>query len=113
MPSNKDLIKQIKHHANNLNMDLYVELDGLKNAELTELLSDIKAKWRDASMHTAADEVGPAEPSEHLVIAEGKSLTTKRGILGPGEEIKPQDLAGGEETLMDLYSKGYVVDGVK
>ncbi len=106
MASNKELIKQINHHANDLGMDR-LELDGFNNAKLAELLSDLKAKWRDATTHTVAD--GVKGCSDIMVISEGKSLTTKRGILGPGDGIVPGDLAGGEEALEYFVSTGHVV----
>ncbi len=109
MASNKELIKQINHHANNLGMDR-LELDGFNNAKLAELLSDLKAKWRDATTHTVADGVKVDNSCNGImVISEGKSLTTKRGILGPGDGIVPGDLAGGEEALEYFVSTGHVL----
>ena len=43
------------------------------------------------------------------VVAEGKSITTKRGILADGEPITPEDLAGGEEAFGQLAEAGYIV----
>lgn len=42
-------------------------------------------------------------------IAEGKSLTSKRGILGPGEEIKPADLAGGADAIKSFVKSGHII----
>lgn len=35
-------------------------------------------------------------------VKEGKSITSKRGILGEHEEVKAADLAGGEDSLKAL-----------
>ncbi len=44
-------------------------------------------------------------------VAKGKALTTKRGILGEGKEVKPEYVAGGEATLARLTEAGYIVKG--
>lgn len=44
-----------------------------------------------------------------FAVAEGRSITTtSRGILGPGEEVKAEDV-GGQERLEQLVQKGVVV----
>jgi hypothetical protein len=42
-------------------------------------------------------------------VAEGHSLTSKRGILGPGTVLKPGLFQGGIENLERLVKKGHVV----
>jgi hypothetical protein len=64
-----------------------------------------------------APEVKPPEPPlvHTYQVARGKSLTSLKGILGQGAEVKPEyfneDLAAGQATLEDLLSKGYVIEG--
>jgi hypothetical protein len=41
-------------------------------------------------------------------IAEGKAVTSKRGILGPGTEVKVEYLTGGATSLDELVAAGYV-----
>jgi hypothetical protein len=44
-------------------------------------------------------------------VAEGKALTSKKGILGPGSEVKAEDLPGGDEALQGLVKSKHVVKG--
>ena len=49
-----------------------------------------------------------AEPTNVHRVAEGKSITSKRGVLGPGDEVRPEYFVGGESVLADLIEKGLV-----
>ena len=42
------------------------------------------------------------------VVADGHAITSKRGILGPGKTVKPEDVAGGKATLDRLAKAGYL-----
>ncbi len=47
-------------------------------------------------------------------IAPGKSITSRKGVLGPGEEVLPRyfneaDEAAGMKVIEDLVAKGYIV----
>lgn len=42
-------------------------------------------------------------------VAPGRSITSKRGILGPGTVLTPRVFHGGEEDMRRLIVKGYVV----
>lgn len=68
--------------------------DGLNNAQLTSLLKDLKAK---------ADEEAAAK-AKVLRVAPGKSITSKRGIIGPGEEVHETDV----NDLQALKKRGIV-----
>lgn len=50
----------------------------------------------------------PAPVEAKPCVAEGKCVTSKRGILSAGEPIKPGDLAGGEEAYKALRDAGYI-----
>lgn len=49
-----------------------------------------------------------AEPTKVLSVAEGKAITSKRGVLGPGEEVRAEYFVGGEETLQSLKKQGMI-----
>ena len=49
-----------------------------------------------------------AEPTKFLSVAEGKAITSKRGVLGPGEEVRAEYFVGGEETLQSLKKQGTI-----
>lgn len=112
MPSNK----QYKEQAEALAAELGVEIttDDLNNEQLGDLVSDLRAKARDAELDTQADEPQekteePASKRPPFSVASGKSITSRRGILAPGDEIKAEDLAGGKETLDKFVKSGHVV----
>jgi len=42
------------------------------------------------------------------VVSGGKSLSTKRGIRGPGQDVIADELAGGEEYLEHLARTGFL-----
>lgn len=43
------------------------------------------------------------------VVAEGKSVTSQRGILGPGTTVSPKDFAAGQEGLDAHLAAGTLV----
>jgi len=43
------------------------------------------------------------------VVAKGKALTCRRGVLGPGDEIKVSDVSDGQAGLERLVKSGHVV----
>jgi hypothetical protein len=64
----------------------------------------------NASGGAPASVVAALPPSRHpYSIAAGKALTSPRGVLEPGDEIRPTDVSGGVEQLEYLVRKGYVV----
>lgn len=62
------------------------------------------------STNTKGPEPTPtaAEPTKVLSVAEGKAITSKRGVLGPGEEVRAEYFVGGEETLQSLKKQGMI-----
>lgn len=106
MPSNKDLINEANNLADELG--LAVQTDGLKNDGLVDLVSDLRAKKRDAELETQADEPEQEPEQSGPVVAEGRSVITKRGIIGSGQSIRASDLSGGAESLQKLIKNGAV-----
>jgi hypothetical protein len=64
-----------------------------------------------------SDAGGPPEPPKPPApklrhpyqVAPGKSLTTLRGVLGPGDEMRATDCADGVEQLERLVAGGYLL----
>ena len=55
------------------------------------------------------NDVAPAELTPAFyVVAEGRAVTSKRGILAAGEAVEARDFVGGEETLNSLLERGLV-----
>lgn len=122
MPSNKDLIKAIADISEELEKDA-PETEGKNNGELANILSELKAEKKeadkdltpDAAAKAAAEakekaDEAKAEPSEKppFFVRPGKCLTSKRGLLADGDEIKVEDLAGGKDALTAFVKSGHV-----
>lgn len=55
------------------------------------------------------NDVAPAELAPAFyVVAEGRAITSKRGILAAGEAVEARDFVGGEETLNSLLERGLI-----
>jgi hypothetical protein len=99
MASNKDLIVSILALALDLKIEP-PETEDKNNAQLTAILKELKA---------SADEPEEKEPELKFYIVAGKAITSQRGILSDGEEIKEGDLPGGLTALKAFVKSGYVV----
>ncbi len=117
MTTNKELRAEIVELAKVLEIALEGSIEKYTNAKLCDLLSDLKAKQRDAELITDADMDADMEPGAvtdieeaeaNPVVAKGKSITTLIGILGEGVVILPEYLPGGEKTFVSLREKGYI-----
>jgi hypothetical protein len=96
MASNKELIKAIADCVASNSSDA-PETDGKNNAELSEMLKELKVLQQ-------ADKV----PVLDYVVNAGKAITSKRGILADGDEIEAKDLAGGDDALQAFVVSGHV-----
>jgi len=154
MASNRELIDQAESLGRKLNVQ--VKTEGLSNAALVELVSDLQAKetgghprGEPAPVATSSDPRAPVgtgtrstqyviqdgTPPPHggiragastdvlraqkdeqgkvgpkpspFTVAKGKSITSSRGILGAGEQVRPEDVSG-QENLDRLVAKGVV-----
>ncbi len=68
--------------------------------------SDDDAATDDSSDDESSDDEPEVEEYKGPRIAEGKSLRTPRGILGPGEPISPEDI--GADSFKALKKKGFI-----
>jgi hypothetical protein len=99
MASNKDLIVSILALALAAAIDP-PETENKTNAELSAILKDLKA---------SADEPEEKEPELKFYIVAGKAITSQRGILSDGDEIKVGDLPDGLKALKAFVKSGHVV----
>ena len=112
MPSNKDLITAIAALSVELEKDA-PETEGKNNGDLANILSSLKAD-KDLTPDAAeakerADEVKAEEGEKPpFYVMPGKCLTSKRGLIADGAEIKADDLAGGKEALDAFVKSGHV-----
>lgn len=93
MPSNKDLVASIRKIDPN-----FPENHGKNNGELSQHLKDLREK-SDAP-----------EPVSVSRVAKGVAITSKKGVLADGDEVKASDLAS-PESFAALKEKGLIVDG--
>ena len=135
MPSNKQYADQANELAKELGIPIVTK--GMSNIKLGELVSDLLAKKTDANTITQADAPAPPPPPAEAddadaqakvdadaqakvdadaqveifpyCIAPGKAITSRKGVLSDGDEIKAEYVAGGEDTLADLVKKGFVI----
>ena len=113
MPSNADIIKAIEAEAEAKGADV-PETEGKNNAELADILSGLKKtdkanKLAEAAAAAAENQEEKEVEKPPFSVGEGKAITTKRGILSDGDEIKAEDLAGGKDALEAFVESGHVV----
>jgi hypothetical protein len=71
---------------------------------------------KDDSMSAEKKSEAPASKVEVkpcFVVAEGKALTTKRGVVSGGQGIEPRDLHGGDADFKVHCDKGRIVPATK
>lgn len=111
-----------------------VATDGLSDEALTELISNMSvsvdelakavatddeataaadaAADREAANQEAADaKAVAAQEKPPFYLLPGKSITSKRGIIGPGEAVTADDLPGGQATLDARVDSGHIGRG--
>ena len=81
-----------------------------KEAAAKEAESKAKAEAKTAAKEAEAKEA-EATKKPPFYVEDGKALTTKRGILSDGDEIKAEDLAGGKKALTAFVKTGHVGKG--
>jgi glycine/D-amino acid oxidase-like deaminating enzyme len=50
-----------------------------------------------------------ADGDKPFVVAGGKAITSKRGILAEGAEVSASDFSGGDAAFAELCKKGHIV----
>ena len=67
----------------------------------------------DEARTEAAKQAGVQTPDSDtegdFEVAEGHSVTSQRGILGPGTTVSARDFSGGDERLNELAKSGTLV----
>jgi len=62
----------------------------------------------DAPIAPPVEAVAPVKPAGY-VVAPGKSIACKKGILGPGDEVLAK-YVGGADSVDRLVASGHVVE---
>lgn len=112
MAKNKTLIAQINARA--VVQGVEVKTEGLTNKELTVELNKLKssalAKPASVVVAPAVVKVEPVPVVKKTghVVASGRCITTKRGILAGGQVISVNDIGGGAEAFDKLVDAEYI-----
>ena len=120
MPTNKELADDI--HA----IQPDIDVTGMNNKDLAALLKDLRAAQEfstpsplDLSAPNTPDlddndpdsedsDEDPIRPALNYAVVDGRSITSRRGMINGGKPISADDLSGGEEALKVLIAKGFV-----
>ena len=101
MPSNKDLIAQISEIGRSMGAtqeEMDKAVNDLNNDKLAKLLKEAKAEKALYTASKTLEEVtkdnADAEKKPDYYVADGKSITCKKGVLDSGEEVR----AGGRHA---------------
>ena len=100
MPSNVELRRRIRKKSGELGFKA-PDLKGLTNAQLQALLSSLKP---------AAPEVEDEPAPEKKYIVGVKPLIIKGRMFSSGDEITPDNVAGGDEAFQALINRGLIVE---
>ena len=114
MPNNKELAAEAE--ALSAELETQVATDGLKNDELAQLVSDLKAQKAASDDEDTATAVAMAKPTKkkpEFYVAPRCAVTTKRGILSGDteDEVKATDFPQGEKDLAAFIESGHVLKG--
>jgi hypothetical protein len=98
--SNKELRARVTDLSKALNKELPADLNQLNNEALEALVAELE-KATGASQSTPPSDDPPvaeaptvAASGARYFVPAGKSLSGKRGVLGPGAEVFPTDVTG-------------------
>lgn len=91
------------------------ERDERLAAERRQATLDAEAKEKrekiEADKRAEAVARATAIKNKQPRIAAGCALTSKRGILGPGEYVSDSDFPGGRETIDKHIKTGHIIEG--
>ena len=78
--------------------------------EKAQKIKDDKLKAEKTAKEQAKKEAkAKADAIPPYRVAPGKSITSKKGILAEGDEVKAEYLPGGKETLDNNVDRGFII----
>ena len=72
-------------------------------------IKTVTADSVDVLKDVSTPELPKTEKAQSFYICKGKSLTTRKGILGPGEKVQASYLIDGDEGLKRHRKSGVIV----
>lgn len=79
-----------------------------EQAEIDKRRAAAQAQAKKEAEAAAAAKPEPKKQAPYTV-ADGCAITTKRGILGPGKEIKAEDVANGQKCIDSFVKSGQII----
>jgi len=112
MPKNQEIIESIKTESQERGLDV-PKTDGKNNEQLLDILKQVKAvppvpPGNDGD-GGEDDDTESTEAKPPFTIADGCALTTMKGILSEGDEVKTEYLSDGEDGLKRHIKSGIIV----
>lgn len=103
-------LKQLKEKAEALAKELgeEIKLDGKSKDEVSDMIGDLNRDLKSRAETSAAKEPDEVKKCA-LVVADGKSITSLKGIIGAGGIVKPEYFSTGKDALDELVKSGAVV----
>lgn len=127
--TNRKLGEEVERLSEALGLDA-PSTDRLGKQALIELVMQLRGKLNPSEVRLVEDEVTPpagtelpateapppvtapsraAKVGDTYRVADGRSVTSRRGILGEGTAVKPTFFVGGDETIARLVRAGILV----
>ena len=121
--SNADMVavlKWLRLKQSILALDENADIEDKDVDELTAMLEELKPEPGDPASEAVEAKAAAKKLKEEnaakkkaakkppYTVANGKSITTKRGIIAEGDEIKAADLAGGTKAITDFVESGHI-----
>ena len=103
----EELTAQALLLAKQLGKEGTTTVDGLDESQLGKLVDGLQAEADAAKVAAANANKKGGKPATYTVNA-GYALTSKRGIIGEGKEITPDDVSGGAEALDAFVESGHL-----
>lgn len=91
----------------NLEVKSAVEELPKKNEDLGKKIAETRSPTEDLSKKNL--EVKPSKQKTVIIVADGKSITTLKGIKNQGDVVDAQILGNGQKDIDVLLDKGYLV----
>ena len=105
--------KEAQALAKKIGKDVIVFADDIKSEDVEKMVSALNSELAaaESALKATADKKNPAAAFE-FYVADGKSITSKRGrkgMLHAGDEVKADYLGGGLTALKSLVKRDVVI----
>ena len=109
--------KEAQALAKKIGKDVIVFADDVTSEEVEKIVTGLKSELEaaESALKATSDKKNPAAAFE-FYVADGKSITSKRGrkgMLHAGDEIKADYLGGGLKALKSLIERNVVISNPK